>query len=77
MIKKGSQIVCESLLREGCNVVFGIPGGAILPLYQALPEYPELRHILTRHEQGASLATPDIKAKLPHRVFRKQRYTLP
>jgi acetolactate synthase-1/2/3 large subunit len=56
MIKKGSQIVCESLLREGCNVVFGIPGGAILPLYQALPEYPELRHILTRHEQGASLA---------------------
>ena len=56
MIKKGSQIVCESLLKEGCNVVFGIPGGAILPLYQALPEYPELRHILTRHEQGASLA---------------------
>lgn len=56
MIKKGSQIVCESLLREGCNVVFGIPGGAILPLYQALPEYPELRHILTRHEQGAALA---------------------
>ncbi len=56
MIKKGSQIVCESLLREGCNVVFGIPGGAILPLYQALPEYPKLRHILTRHEQGASLA---------------------
>ena len=56
MIKKGSQIVCESLLREGCSVVFGIPGGAILPLYQALPEYPELRHILTRHEQGASLA---------------------
>jgi len=56
MIKKGSQIVCESLLKEGCNVVFGIPGGAILPLYQALPEYPELRHILTRHEQGAALA---------------------
>ena len=56
MLKKGSQIVCESLLREGCDVVFGIPGGAILPLYQALPEYPDLRHILTRHEQGASLA---------------------
>ena len=56
MIKKGSQIVCESLLREGCDVVFGIPGGAILPLYQSLPEYPELRHILVRHEQGASLA---------------------
>ena len=56
MKMKGSQIVCKSLLREGCNVVFGIPGGAILPLYQTLPEFPELRHILVRHEQGASHA---------------------
>ncbi|MEC8890177.1 MAG: biosynthetic-type acetolactate synthase large subunit [Chloroflexota bacterium] len=52
----GAQIVCESLLREGCNVVFGIPGGAILPLYQTLPEFPDLRHILVRHEQGAAHA---------------------
>ena len=56
MKMKGAQIVCESLLREGCNVVFGIPGGAILPLYQTLPEFPDLRHILVRHEQGASHA---------------------
>ncbi len=56
MKMKGSQIVCKSLLREGCNVVFGIPGGAILPLYQTLPEFPDLRHILVRHEQGASHA---------------------
>ena len=56
MKMRGAQIVCESLLREGCNVVFGIPGGAILPLYQTLPEFPDLRHILVRHEQGASHA---------------------
>ena len=52
----GGQMVCESLIREGVEVIFGIPGGAILPLYQTLPEYPKLRHILTRHEQGASHA---------------------
>ncbi len=52
----GSQIVCESLLREGVDVVFGLPGGAILPLYQTMPEYPQLRHILVRHEQGAAMA---------------------
>ena len=52
----GGQIVCESLLREGVEVIFGLPGGAILPLYQTLPEYPQLRHILVRHEQGAAHA---------------------
>ena len=52
----GGQIVCESLLREGVEVVFGIPGGAILPLYQAMFKYPQIRHILTRHEEGASMA---------------------
>ncbi|MCH8308972.1 MAG: biosynthetic-type acetolactate synthase large subunit [Chloroflexi bacterium] len=52
----GGQMVLESLIREGVEVIFGIPGGAILPLYQTLPEYPQLRHILTRHEQGASHA---------------------
>ena len=48
----GSQLLCESLVREGVVDIFGLPGGAILPLYQTLPEYPQLRHILTRHEQG-------------------------
>ena len=49
-------MVCESLIREGVDVIFGLPGGAILPLYQTLPEYPQLRHILVRHEQGAAHA---------------------
>ncbi len=52
----GSQIVCESLLREGAEVVFGLPGGAILPLYGVLSQYPGLRHVLVRHEQGAAHA---------------------
>lgn len=52
----GAQMVCESLTREGVDLMFGLPGGAILPLYQTLPEYPKLRHVLTRHEQNAGHA---------------------
>ncbi|MCH7653693.1 MAG: biosynthetic-type acetolactate synthase large subunit [Chloroflexi bacterium] len=52
----GGQMICESLIREGVDVIFGLPGGAILPLYQTLPEFPKLRHILVRHEQGAAHA---------------------
>ena len=52
----GGQIVCESLLREGVEVIFGIPGGALIPFYDTLPQYPKLRHVLTRHEQGAAHA---------------------
>ena len=53
---KGSEIICESLLREGVDVLFGHPGGAILPFYDALWSYPQLRHILVRHEQSAAHA---------------------
>ncbi len=53
---KGSEIICESLLQEGVDVIFGHPGGAILPFYDALWGYPQLRHILVRHEQSASHA---------------------
>jgi acetolactate synthase-1/2/3 large subunit len=52
----GAQIICESFLREGVEIIFGILGGAILPLYDTLPQYPQLHHILTRHEQGAAHA---------------------
>ncbi|MEE8619303.1 MAG: biosynthetic-type acetolactate synthase large subunit [Dehalococcoidales bacterium] len=52
----GAQIVCEGLLKEGVEVIFGIPGGATLPLYDTLPQYPQLRHILVRHEQCAAHA---------------------
>ena len=53
---KGAEIICESLLREGVDTVFGYPGGAILPFYDALWSYPQLRHILVRHEQSAAHA---------------------
>ncbi len=52
----GGQIICESLVREGVEVIFGILGGAILPLYDTLPQYPQLRHVLVRHEQCAAHA---------------------
>ncbi|MBN2193284.1 MAG: biosynthetic-type acetolactate synthase large subunit [Polyangiaceae bacterium] len=50
----GSQIIWAALVREGVRIVFGYPGGAIMPAYDALPQFPELRHVLTRHEQGAA-----------------------
>ena len=53
---KGAEIICESLLRQGVDVMFGYPGGAILPFYDALWSYPQLRHILVRHEQAAAHA---------------------
>jgi len=52
----GAQIVYESLISEGVDVIFGFPGGAVLSLYDTLPQYPQLRHVLVRHEQGAAHA---------------------
>src|SRR5216117_2208097 len=49
----GAQIVWECLVREGVTDVFGYPGGAILPAYDAMVDYP-IRHVLVRHEQGAT-----------------------
>jgi acetolactate synthase-1/2/3 large subunit len=49
----GAQILWESLMREGVTDVFGYPGGAILPAYDAMLGYP-IRHVLVRHEQGAT-----------------------
>jgi acetolactate synthase-1/2/3 large subunit len=52
----GAEILCESLLREGVEVIFGYPGGVIMPTYDALLKYPSLHHVLVRHEQGAAHA---------------------
>src|SRR5262245_14945222 len=55
--RTGAQIMCEALIRDGVEVMFGIPGGAIMPFYYAMWEYREqLRHVLCRHEQGAGHA---------------------
>src|SRR5215469_1330502 len=53
---KGSQIICEALIREGVELMYGYPGGAIMPFYDALTSYPSLHHVLVRHEQAASHA---------------------
>ena len=52
----GSQILCEALLREGVELLYGYPGGAIMPFYDALTAYPALNHVLVRHEQAAAHA---------------------
>jgi acetolactate synthase-1/2/3 large subunit len=52
--RTGAQILWEVLMREGVEVVFGYPGGAVMPLYDAMLEYPAVRHVLVRHEQGAA-----------------------
>src|ERR1700716_2604630 len=51
--KTGAQIGWEVLVRQGVDIVFGYPGGAIMPAYDALPAYA-IRHVLVRHEQGAA-----------------------
>ncbi|WP_263379613.1 biosynthetic-type acetolactate synthase large subunit [Granulicella paludicola] len=50
----GAEILWASLAGEGTTTVFGYPGGAILPIYDALRKFPTIHHILVRHEQGAS-----------------------
>ena len=53
MKRTGAQIVWECLVRLGVDTVFGYPGGAILPTYDAMLDYP-IHHVLVRHEQGAT-----------------------
>src|SRR4051812_6428257 len=56
MRMKGSHILFESLLKEGVDTIYGLPGGAILPVYDAFPDYPQIQHVLVRHEQAAAFA---------------------
>ncbi len=53
----GAQAVVQCLLAEGVDTIFGYPGGAIMPVYDALYDFQkEIKHIMTRHEQGATHA---------------------
>lgn len=57
MKMSGSEAILESFIKENVKVIFGYPGGAIMPFYDALYHYDKkIRHILVRHEQGASHA---------------------
>ena len=53
----GAEAVIKSLLKEGVDLIYGYPGGAIMPIYDELHKYEDkLNHVLTRHEQGATHA---------------------
>ncbi len=54
-LMSGSQILLESLVREGAEMIFGYPGGVTLPIYDVLYDHP-IRHVLVRHEENASFA---------------------
>jgi acetolactate synthase-1/2/3 large subunit len=53
MKMKGSRALLESLKREGVTTIFGYPGGAVIPIYDMLYQFPDIHHVLVRHEQGA------------------------
>ena len=53
MIINGSRALLECLKREGVDTIFGYPGGAVIPIYDMIYQFPDIRHILVRHEQGA------------------------
>ncbi|HEY7528787.1 MAG TPA: thiamine pyrophosphate-binding protein, partial [Candidatus Deferrimicrobiaceae bacterium] len=52
----GAELMCRSLVEEGVTYLFGYTGGAIMPVYDAFPKFPRLRHIMVRHEQAAAFA---------------------
>ena len=56
MMLNGAEIIIECLKEQGVDTVFGYPGGSILNIYDALYRHPEIRHLLTSHEQGAAHA---------------------
>ncbi len=52
----GAQILLDGFVKEGVEVTFGIQGGKVIPLFDAMPQFPQIHHVLTRHEQGAAHA---------------------
>jgi acetolactate synthase-1/2/3 large subunit len=53
-MRSGAQIVMEALVREGVDTIFGYPGGVVLPLYDEMLNWPQVKHVLVRHEQCAA-----------------------
>ena len=72
----GSQVIIECLKEQGVDTVFGYPGGAILNVYDELYKHPEIRHVLTSHEQGASHAA-DGYASQEHFPVTKEKTSEP
>ena len=53
-MRSGAAVVMEALVREGIGTIFGYPGGVVLPLYDEMLNWPQVRHVLVRHEQCAA-----------------------
>ena len=60
----GADALMEALIRQGVDVLFSYPGGVILPIYDILGDYPEVRHVLVRHEQGGGHAADGYAARV-------------
>jgi acetolactate synthase-1/2/3 large subunit len=56
----GAELLCRSLVEEGVTYLFGYTGGAIMPVYDAFPKFPRLRHVMVRHEQAAAFAAQGL-----------------
>jgi len=56
MEMNGAAVLMECLKREGVDLIFGYPGGAVIDLYHEMPNHPDIHHVLVRHEQGAAHA---------------------
>jgi len=56
----GAELFCRSLVKEGVTYLFGYTGGAIMPVYDAFPKFPKLRHVMVRHEQAAAFAAQGV-----------------
>lgn len=63
----GAEFIVHFLEQQGIKIVTGIPGGSILPVYDALSQSTQIRHILARHEQGAGLSLRGWRAPTVNR----------
>jgi acetolactate synthase I/II/III large subunit len=64
----GAQIVMRALVEQGVDTIFGYPGGAVLPIYDAMFQQKDIKHVLVRHEQGAGHAAEGYARSSPGKV---------
>ena len=72
--KSGADILVQALTDLGVEVVFGYPGGAVLPIYDAIFKQKKIRHVLVRQEGGAGV--PVVRPSPPDEAGARQRETL-
>ena len=68
----GARILLECLKREGVDIIFGLPGGAVLPIYDVLYDFEGIRHILVRQEAAAGHAAEGYSRTIPSRCWTRK-----